>query len=145
MQHVAKNTETLLQHGKNRAAGISGHMPFPPEPRRLFQRHVHAPMCPYVDPPPIHTRHVSIWTLMSPHMSAGSVLVTEYRRSSFYLQLTCVYLPAAAGWGLGGGRTQTVPRIMLHPTCRVSQQLEMDNEAALSSFGSQERRRRPLT
>lgn len=77
------------------AAGISGQMLFPVELRCLFQRHVHAALCPYVWgggsllTAPIHTCQASIWALMSPkHVSAG--WLTERRRSSVYLQLTCV-------------------------------------------------------
>lgn len=108
---------------------------FPVKLRCLFQRHVHAPLCPYVwgggslTTAPIHTCQASIWTLMSPHMSGESVAANRIQTQQ---RLPAANLPLSASpCRLGGGgwevAEQSVPYIALHAQCRDSQQPKMEN------------------
>lgn len=86
---------------------------------------------------PIHMCHVSIWTLLSDHMSGKSAPSNriQAQTTSFYLELTCHLSDSrcqvkglklwghahtwASCWGSKRNK-QTVTYIKLHMTCRVS-------------------------
>lgn len=143
MQHVTKIAETLLRHGKLGAAGISGPDAISTVAQMLIPE-AHART--YVSifggrgSLPIHTRHVSIWTLMSPHMSGESVPGNRIQTRQL---LPGANLPLSASPSWVGGRLesagvtkQTVLYIVLHVTRRVSQQLERENSNAGPMLGA---------